>query len=55
VKREGIIVHTFWQCPHRQDKDEAVIQKLRLEDREQGAVTERISTQKRDNDRRQAA
>ena len=53
VRKDGIIVHTFWQCPQRQDKDEAVTRQLRLEDQEKGAGSQRISTQKRDNDRRQ--
>jgi hypothetical protein len=45
VRKDGLIMHTFWQCPQRQDKDEEVTRLLRLEDRQKGAAAERASQQ----------
>ena len=52
VRKDGIIVHTCWQCPKRHDKDEAVTRQLRLEDQDMGAAAERSSAQRQDTARR---
>ena len=50
VRKDGIIMHTFWQCPKRQDKDEEVTRLLRLEDQDTGAAAESANIQRRTAD-----